>query len=281
MNKLSYLDSRYPKPLLQVSNPPEELFYKGNIDLLNSNCIAVVGSRNISKYGEALIEKLIPPLVLNGFTIVSGFMYGVDSYAHQKALLCMGNTIAVLPCGINNIIPSGQTYLYEDICHKGLVISEFSNNLIVQKWHFPNRNRIIAGICHSMLVIEAGQNSGSYKSAQLSLKMGKKVYCPTGRITDTMSIGIIDIIKLGGIPIKSAEDLLHTHLLKTDTKNLTRIKFENTQEKNIFNCLSKSPKSVQQLCENLDFRVNEILSTLTKLQMRKLIFEKGGDFYVY
>ena len=156
-------DPKYPRLLKEISDPPKQLHYRGNWDMsLFENCLAVVGSRRMTSYGQQITNKLISEIASRRITIVSGFMYGIDATAHKTALDIGGRTIAIMPCGIERIHPEYQTKLYADILeNKGLIISEFEGNSLPAFWTYPKRNRIIAGLSKATMVIEAGLKSGS------------------------------------------------------------------------------------------------------------------------
>lgn len=184
--------------LTRIPSPPRSLFIRGQFQSqLFADCVAVVGSRRMTDYGRQVIDKLIPKLVLQGKTIVSGFMYGVDQYAHRICVAAGGKTIAVLGWGIDISLDPVDQQLAQDILNSGgLIISEWKNQLGTL-WTFPVRNRIVAGLSQEIYVIEAAEKSGSLLTAELGLKFHKKIWAIPGPITSKTSYGTNTLIKTG------------------------------------------------------------------------------------
>ena len=174
-----------------------------------SNCLAVVGSRKLTNYGKQTIERIVGELAMAGITIVSGFMYGADAEAHRATVKVGGRTIAVMPCGIDRISPEDQEELYNDILeNNGLIISEYEGDMTPALWTYPRRNRIVAGLSKAVLIIEAGEKSGSLITANLAKKFGRKIFAIPGPITSSVSIGTNRLIKEGAEMVISAKDIL-------------------------------------------------------------------------
>lgn len=147
MIEINYGDSLYPNKLKNICNYPKKIYVKGNLELLNSIAIAVVGSRHNSQYGERMCKRFTKELVQNGVTIVSGLATGIDTLAHTTCLENGGNTIAVLPCGIDNIFPKENEGLSKDIINLGgTIITEYDANEEANSDKFLQRNRIVAGL---------------------------------------------------------------------------------------------------------------------------------------
>lgn len=163
--------------LTDLPRPPKELFYQGRWDgKLFSNCVAVIGSRRMSEFGRQAVRRLIPKLVSGGKTIVSGFMYGVDQWAHECAVENLGKTIAVLGFGINWPRNDRDGKLAERLIDSGnLVISEWENQAPTH-WTFPLRNRIVAGLAREIYVVEAAVRSGTMITAEIGRKLGRTVH---------------------------------------------------------------------------------------------------------
>ena len=184
---------------------------------LFNNCLAVVGSRRLTHYGEQAIERIVGEIAMArldsarqaGITIVSGFMYGGDALAHQIAVRVGGRTIAVMPCGIDRISPEDQEELYNDIIeNNGMIISEYEGDMTPALWTYPRRNRIVAGLSQAVLVVEAGEKSGSLITANLAKKFGRKIFAVPGPITSSVSKGTNMLIKQGAEMVTDAGDIL-------------------------------------------------------------------------
>lgn len=184
--------------LADLSNPPKQLYYRGTWDkTLFTKCAAVVGSRRITQYGRMVVEKLVPMLVEDGFTIVSGFMYGVDQAAHRACLLCGGKTIAVLGWGMNwSGLDQSDTSLMREIEKNGLVLSEWEEQKPML-WTFPQRNRIVAAIAQEVFVVEAAVKSGALITAKIAAKLKRTIWAAPGPITSSVSEGTNQLIADG------------------------------------------------------------------------------------
>ncbi len=206
-------DPKYPKLLKEISDPPFLLYIRGkntgapiNLD----KTIAVVGSRNITRYGEEVTRGLVTGLVAYGFTIVSGMAYGVDAVAHQAAMDAGGKTIAVLGCGIDIIAPTGNAKLYRMIGEEGFgaIISEMPLTLRPDKGLFIARNRIISGLSLGVVVTEGADDSGALITARNASEQGREVFAVPGPITSRYSAGPAQLIKKGAKLVESVEDIL-------------------------------------------------------------------------
>jgi len=186
------------------------LYYKGNWNPeIFENCLAVVGSRRMTSYGRKITEQLVTEIAAAGVTIVSGFMYGGDEAAHRAAVEMGGRTIAVMPCGIDIIHPEYQEELYNEILNKnGLIISEFKGSFPPDKWTYPRRNRIVAGLSKTILIVEAGLNSGTLITADYAKKFGRKIFAVPGPMTSDVSKGTAQLIKEGAEVVTEVKDIL-------------------------------------------------------------------------
>ena len=193
---ITILDDDYPIYFKCLKYKPWVIFYEGNIDLLKMEMIGVVGSRNASVYGEKCTNILISNLC-NHYGIVSGFAKGIDGLAHFYALKNNRKTIAILGCGINIIYPKENTYLYEDIINNGLFISEYPNGCKPYAYHFPWRNRLIAAISKSLVVVEAKIKSGTMITVMEALELGKEVYAFPHNIDEPNGEGCNKMIEQG------------------------------------------------------------------------------------
>lgn len=187
-------DEEFPQLLRQINDPPFLLFCRGNYNLLQQNCISVVGTRKITPNGKNVTRKFSYDACLDKKNIVSGLAIGVDSFAHQgcvdaffdfyeqnKDTSQLGKTIAVLPCGIDTIMPSRNKILAERILFSGgCIISEFEPGEFAPNWHYVGRNRIIAGLSNSIVVIEAPTGSGALITVDFALENGRDVFFHQG-----------------------------------------------------------------------------------------------------
>ncbi|AKP66539.1 DNA-processing protein DprA [Companilactobacillus ginsenosidimutans] len=197
---INYLDDYYPEQLRNIYNPPAILFYRGNKNLLLTSCLAIVGSRNATSYSHGCVQGLVPKLV-DRYTIVSGLARGVDSWAHMAALNNSGKTIAVIGSSLEISYPKENQQLQNTIGQQGLLLSEYPPGSKINRWHFPQRNRIIAGLCQKVVVTEAKLRSGALITAELALDSNRDVYAIPGRIDSSPSAGCNKLIQEGAIPL--------------------------------------------------------------------------------
>ncbi|MBU1127068.1 MAG: DNA-processing protein DprA, partial [Patescibacteria group bacterium] len=164
-----FLDSsNYPKGLKNIDDPPFVIYCRGKMLKKDQKALAIVGSRRATFYGKSVAETFSTALVKNGFTIVSGLAYGIDTISHKAALLAGGRTIAVLGSSIDCLYPSENKALSEEICQSGAIISEYSLNVPPLQHHFPRRNRIVSGLSRGVIVVEAEEVSGALITARIA-----------------------------------------------------------------------------------------------------------------
>jgi DNA processing protein len=201
-------DPRYPDPLRRVFDPPPVLFARGNVALLSSIGIGVVGTRHPTPYGMSAAERLSGDLARAGMTIISGMARGIDTAAHKAALAAEGATVAVLGCGVDIVYPSENRRLAADIAAKGLIVSEFPMGTTAFPQNFPIRNRVISGLSCGILVVEGAQYSGSSITARLAIDQGREVFAVPGNITSKMSWGPNLLIKQGAKLVQDWNDVV-------------------------------------------------------------------------
>ena len=279
-------DKLYPKLLKETADAPFLLYVRGNPEILPKldRTIAVVGTRMITSYGEAVTRQLTADLVGAGFTIISGLAYGVDTVAHQTAIETGGQTIAVLGCGVDVIHPKSNTMLYWQIIKKyGLVISEFPVGQFAAKGLFPARNRIISGLSLGTVVTEGAADSGALITARFALEQGREVFAVPGPITSSLSKGPTNLLKQGAKLVTEVQDILE----ELNIKNVSMKQFSNDTRKNLEDLTAEEKKIVELLQnENLHFddlvRVAKIDSAklseiLTVLEIKKIVknFSEG------
>ncbi|HEO8414504.1 TPA: DNA-protecting protein DprA [Streptococcus agalactiae] len=204
---LSILDSNYPLELKEIYNPPVLLFYQGNIELLSKPKLAVVGARQASQIGCQSVKKIIKE-TNNQFVIVSGLSRGIDTAAHVSALKNGGSSIAVIGSGLDVYYPTENKKLQEYMSYNHLVLSEYFTGEQPLKFHFPERNRIIAGLCQGIVVAEAKMRSGSLITCERALEEGREVFAIPGNIIDGKSDGCHHLIQEGAKCIISGKDIL-------------------------------------------------------------------------
>lgn len=205
---LTILDNSYPEGWLNSYLPPVVVFCAGNIRLLEQPCLSVVGSRSPTAYGKAVLDEMIPPLVAEGVTLVSGLAKGIDQMVHSCAIANGGTTIGIIGAGLDVTYPRENAALQRQMMAEQLVMSEYPLGSKPERFHFPMRNRLIANLSLATLVIEATESSGSLITANLALQENRDVYAVPGNITSRLSVGTNQLIKAGAACVLSATDVL-------------------------------------------------------------------------
>jgi len=201
-------DPAYPRTLLDSSDPPLLLYVKGRLDLLHAPALAIVGSRHASPQGLATARAFASELGAAGLTIISGLALGIDAAAHEGALETTGGTVAVVGTGADLVYPARHRALAERLALHGTLLSEWPLGTPARKAHFPQRNRLIAGLARGVFVVEAASQSGSLITARLANEMGRDVYAMPGSIHSALTKGCHRLIKDGAKLVESVADIL-------------------------------------------------------------------------
>ena len=288
-NIIEINNNKYPELLKNVGkDAPKQLYYKGEwTDDLFENCLAVVGSRRMTTYGRQITQKLVSKIATNGITIVSGFMYGIDATAHKSAVDVGGKTIAVMPCGIDRVHPEYQVKLYNEILeNNGLIVSEYEGDTMPAYWTYPQRNKIVAGLSKAVLVIEAGEKSGSLITANLAKKYIRKIFAVPGPLTSVLSYGTNQLIKNGEAEIvTSAEDILKFYDIGT-TRSLAsrcneKLSFSGSLSENeILGQLQLEPMEIDSLSRKLNKNIQEISRLISFMEIKGQIKKENNKYYV-
>jgi DNA processing protein len=277
-------DGNYPALLKEIYDPPVLLYYKGAI--IKDECtIAVVGTRKITGYGQQVTEAIVSELAQNNITIVSGMALGIDTIAHDTALKFKARTIAVLGTGLDkqSIYPSSNRYLADKIAAaNGAVISEFPMGTPPLRHHFPQRNRIIAGLSLGTLVIEAGERSGALITARLALEQNREVFAIPGNIYSPVSYGPNLLIKQGAKAVDSGREIIEALDLASINNYIDNKKIlpENREEEIIISKITHEPVYIDDLIRLTDLSAPVINSTLIIMEMKGMVRNLGGMKYV-
>lgn len=282
---LTYFDLKFPKRLKEIDDGPLVIFTKGNADLNTSRMLAIVGTRTPTQYGKQFTEMCVEALKPYNVTIVSGLALGIDSIAHKSCVLNKIPTIGVLGHGLSTIYPSGNKSLSNDILKNGALVTEFKYHTPGNRENFPRRNRIVAAMCDTIIVVESGIKGGSMITADLANQYNRDVYALPGKITDEFSQGcnkliannqaaIIDsistLISNLGYDIKKKQKSQHQKTLTLDL---------NEDEKNIYELLSISEKGIDDLLYSSEIPVNRMALVLLDMEFKGLIKMLPGKRY--
>ncbi|MBU0545814.1 DNA-processing protein DprA [Patescibacteria group bacterium] len=278
-------ESDYPKLLAEIADPPHTLFYRGKLPEDGKPSLGVVGTRKSSNYGKQMCEVLVGPLATHGLVIISGLALGIDGIAHKTALDAKGITIAVLGCGVNkqSVYPAAHKLLAEQIiANDGAVLSEYPPDFLPTQYSFPARNRIIAGLSHGTIVIEAPLQSGALITARLALDYNRDVMAVPHNATNLGGEGCNKLIKMGAKLVAKPEDALEAinlqNFLKTSPVQPNLLPANSTEEK-IQNCLSREPKHIDLITKESNLDSPTVTSALTMMEIKGLVRNAGGMAY--
>lgn len=280
---VSLEQSEFPEKVRHIPNPPYALYYVGKLPDENRKAVAIVGARTRSAYGSQVATELAKVLAQNGIQVISGLARGIDRDAHQGALEGGGDTYAVLGCGVNICYPKENRYLYNKMIETGGIISEYLPGTQPLAQQFPARNRIIAGFCNCVVVVEAKEKSGSLITADFAMEQGRDVYAVPGRICDSLSQGCNRLIKQGAGALISMEDFLSDLEILSEI-NYTQMDFrKNLLEKDeslVYSLTDFRPTGVATLVEKTGISISRLLEILERLESLGLIKETFTNYYI-
>ena len=277
---VSINDKNYPKLLKEIKDPPEVLFYRGELKP-KENCFAVVGTRMSSPYGKQVALEIAGDLAEAGLIIVSGLAPGIDTFSHQAAVERGKRTIAVLGTGLDekSIYPQSNLKLAEKILETGgALISEYPPGTRGSKFTFPSRNRIISGLSLGVLVVEAKQKSGALITAHYGFEQNRKVFAVPGPIHSSNSRGCHYLIKKGAKLVENANDILKE--LNLPLKEVGSFyEGENEDENLILNVLREEVLDIDKIIEKTKLSAAKVASTLAILEIKGKVRNLGGNIY--
>jgi DNA processing protein len=268
----------YPQSLLALSDAPPILYAKGQISLLDQLIVAVVGSRKPTEYGSQASRYLVEQFVAQGTVIASGMAMGIDTVAHQSCLAAGGHTIAVLGCSID----LATSPLAHTISQDGLLLSHFPLGTTPQKFTFPARNRLLAGISQAVVVAQAGAKSGSLLTARAAIDYHKLLFAVPGSIFHPGNAGSHQLLEQGAKPAVDAAAIVSTLTRqKSDTLAAQPQSSALTApEEKIFHLLQSGPLSVDLLIRRSQLSAAEVLSIVSVLELKGVIVNTEGEYRI-
>lgn len=278
IQQLTPLEPAFPQELLQIDQPPSQLFVRSNNweQIMQRPRVAIVGSRKVTAYGREVTRQLAADLARTGVVVVSGLAIGVDSIAHKAALDAGGLTLAVLPGGLGQIYPSSHTQLAHQILDQGgALVSEYAPDVHPQKWFFVERNRLVSGLSHALLVTEAAEKSGTLHTANFALDQGREVLAVPGNITSPLSRGTNNLIRIGATPVTSAQDILNILGMTGDQK--AKPHSNNPHEQAIINLIHDGEREGSQLLQQSGLSVQAFNQALTMLEIQGVVQALGAN----
>jgi DNA processing protein len=272
-----YTDAEYPDLLKHIAMPPLLLYVRGTLLSSCARTIAIVGSRQATAYGRECIAQIMPSVAAHGWCVVSGGARGIDTMAHEEALTCGVSTVVVLGSGLLVPYPRDNKQLFERVVtHGGAVMSSFGMTVDPEQWHFPARNRIIAGMSLGVVVVQAAQKSGAHITARYALDYGREVFAVPGKFNDALSAGCHELIHQGATLLRSAEDLFEPFepsvrpisrktVTEADTAQLAITQPLTVGERIMVCC--RTGASIDELMSLLDLPAERVYEELFSLQM--------------
>ena len=271
---------RFPQRLREISDPPGQLYCLGDTSLLNSRSVAVVGSRKNTVYGKNVALMIGKRLAECGIPVVSGLALGVDAFSHEGALNAEGKIIGVLGSGIDMMSPERNKRLMErGLEMGGLIISEYPPGMPASKYTFPKRNRIISGLSESVIIVEAGLNSGSLITARHAANQGKTVYAVPGNINSKSSIGCNLLVRDGAIPLIVIDDVVRDLGIEINPAD-DEIYELDEDEKTVFDSVrSRSGATIDEICADTMILPSRVNSLITVMEIKGLVESYAGRIY--
>jgi DNA processing protein len=271
-------DREYPPLLKNIPDPPIVLYKKGPLEA-GMNTLAIVGSRKATPEGMNLAEKIGETLSSVGITVVSGLARGIDAAAHRGALKENGKSVAILGCGIDICYPPENRRLFKTMGEEGLILTEYAPGEEPLPYHFPERNRIIAGLSKGVLVIEASHKSGSLITARLGLEYGREVMAVPGSVFREEYKGANALIKQGAKLVENINDILTTSFPGYEPEQKEPVNI-TSEEENVFSHIGSEKVHIDEIIEKSGMKANQVMAVLTRLEMKEIIREVPGGFYI-
>jgi DNA processing protein len=275
------LSERYPRLLMEIPDPPPYLYTLGELNG-SETAVAIVGSRRATQYGLCTATRLAHDLAAQGVTVVSGMARGIDTAAHWGALKMNGRSIAVLGCGIDVVYPPENGALHAALAEKGALVTEFPMGTGPLAENFPRRNRIISALSKGVVVVEAGEHSGSLITARFALEQGREVFAVPGNVTCSGSRGVNGLIKEGAKLVERVEDILEE--LNIEPQPAAALpqppSFSLTpQEAELYALICQGPLQIDDIIVQSALTAGEVSATLLRLELKGAVMQLPGKHF--
>jgi len=286
---VTWNDSNYPKLLKEISSSPPILYVKGDVNVLNSQQLAMVGSRHPTPTGKETAAKFSKALSLLGLTITSGLAYGIDITSHRACLQTTGKTIAVMGCGIDCIYPKRHAHIAAEIVERGALVSEYPLGLLPIAKNFPRRNRIISGLSLGVLVIEAALKSGSLITAHYALEQNREVFAIPSSIHNSLAKGCHALIREGGVLVETIQHIIEQLPFELSLQSRQMQASEtppdakkshilDINQKKLMTCVGFELTPIDTMVERSGFSVSKISAMLPMLELQGVIRSIPGGY---
>ena len=268
MSKFNILRTspNYPPRLKHLACPPLRLYAEGNLSALGGPAIAVIGTRQASPYGLMVARDLGRYLAQQGVIVISGLARGVDAAAHRGCLeIKTGRPVGVVACGLDRIYPPEHGNLQRDVARRGLLLSEYGPGQPPCAFHFPQRNRIVAALCHARVVVEAPLKSGALITVGQALDLGREVFVVPGPLNRGVCSGNLRLLREGATPLCEFSDLLQA--------------LPGAQDEELANSVSLHGCTVEEMCQAWRTTPKELLPRLLHMELCGLLRRQGDRYY--
>ena len=278
----------YPAMYTEISGAPLLLYVNGDVDALHLPSLAIIGSRNPTRGGGRNAHDFARHLAGRGFAIVSGLAQGIDTAAHEGALDAGGKTVAFLGTGIDRVYPASNRSLAHAVAERGALVSEYPLGAPPERWHFPERNRLISGLCLGTLVVEAARRSGSLITARLAAEQGREVFALPGSIHNPLARGCHELIRQGAKLVETADDILAElrplvgHLRETSAEtsaNDSPLTEADDDYAELRKFLGHDPVSIDDLEKQSGLTIDQLSSMLLILELHGEVESLSGGRY--
>ena len=285
IKKVYINEDKYPVLLKEIAEPPNPLYYIGNLGLLNKECIAVVGSRRTTQYGRWTARTLGKKIAAAGGVVVSGMAAGIDACAHWGAVDAgegsgTVNTVAVMGCGIDQCYPKGNRELWDKIVSGGLIVSEYAPGTEATKYTFPRRNRIISGLSGAVVVVQAPNSSGALITAERAVEQGREVYAVPANINSEYNFGSNKLLLDGANPLVIMDDLLADRGLFNGIPEEADLVLGDEEKKVLAEILVNGERTSDQLAAALEITAAEINGIVTIMEMKGILCTSLGKIFI-
>ncbi len=273
-------DPRFPTSLREIPDAPTILYALGRTELLGQDCVAIVGSRDHTRYGAEACRHFAGGCGRAGLVVVSGLARGLDAIAHEASLDAGGTTVGVLGNGLGVVYPSANRKLYERVAAGGCILTEFPPGERPHAGSFPRRNRLISGLAAAVLVIEARRKSGALITADCALAQAREVLAVPGQITSAVSAGCNRLIQQGAKSALELRDVLEVYGLDGEAGPGTHLPNDlGEAERQVLDILDSGCVHVDDVAHRFGRSASEVLAVLTSLEIRGLVTQEPGKVF--
>jgi len=287
-------DADYPRLLLEIPSPPPVLYYRGQVQRQENQgitpIVGIVGTRDPTEYGKRWTRKISAALAKRGFTVVSGMAAGIDTEAHSGCLEAGGRTLAVLGTGVDMIYPPRNRNLYEQIQQQGLVMSEYPAGVQPNRVHFPQRNRIVAGLSRAVLVMEAPTKSGALITADFANEFCRDVYALPGSLDNYKSLGCLGLLNKGAHVILSEGHLMEMLGVIPEIDSAVQLPLFAQEQPTpvpqlepelaqVWQAVASEPTPFDEIVQQVGLAAGSVSSALLQLELLGLVSQLPGMRY--